>query len=158
MWTDGPSVWPQESKHPCCPRYISHSFGEHPQRFPWRHQEFVMPGKTQTTATQSCKWKHIKKQLKKSSPADPRQEGKACFRQENAQAVPKNTYPSVDLITLQVIHILLENLQVEHVRNIPPYLSPFYHVLLKNHNHLYWLKFTLHRNTRNRIKINTGYF
>lgn len=70
---------PQESKNPCCPRYVSHSFGEHPQRFPWRHQEFVMPGKTQTTATQSCKWKHIKKQLKKSSPADPRQEGKACF-------------------------------------------------------------------------------
>lgn len=78
-----------------------------------------MPGKTQTTATQSCKWKHIKKQLKKFSPADPRQEGKACFWQENTQAVPKNTYPSVDLITLQVTHRLLENLPVQTHPPIP---------------------------------------
>lgn len=117
-----------------------------------------MPGKTQTTATQSCKWKHIKKQLKKFSPADPRQEGKACFWQENAQAVPKNTYPSVDLITLQVTHRLLENLQVQHFRHISPYLSPFCHVVLKNHKHFYWLKFTLHRKSRNRIITKAGYF
>lgn len=75
------------------------------------------------------------------------------FGKKMPKLCQKNTYPSVDLITLQVTHILLENLEVEHISETSPQsLNPFYHLRLKSHRQFYWLKLTLDKNDRKKDK------
>lgn len=73
------------------------------------------------TASQSCKWKHIKKQLKKTSPAKPKTEGKGLLLARKCQSCGKTYIPVCrSYRPASYTHITWEPWSGTHFRNISP--------------------------------------
>lgn len=132
---------PLERKHPCSPRSLSHSFVEHPQRIPWRHRASLLcQGKPQTQ-TQSCQWKHVKKQLKETSPAKPKTRGEGLLLARKCRSRAKKYIPVCrSYHPASYTHITWEPWSGTHFSNIPPKAeSPLYCLRLKSHGQFYRL-------------------